>query len=71
MYATLLAWPRGEVTIRSLGTGLRLYEGQVRDVRLLGSREKVQWSHENEGLRVKLPAKAPCESAYCLRIERA
>lgn len=71
LYATLLAWPRGEVTIRSLGTGLRLYEGQVRDVRLLGSREKVQWSHENEGLRVKLPAKAPCESAYCLRIERA
>jgi alpha-L-fucosidase len=71
LYATLLAWSDKPVVIRSLGTGLRLYHGQVKDVRLLGSREKLQWSHETEGLKVRLPAKAPGEHAYVLRIEKA
>jgi alpha-L-fucosidase len=69
LYATVLAWPPdGTVTIRSLGTRLRVYTGEVGDVRLLGNPGSLEWARNEEGLTVKFPAQKPCESAYVLRI---
>ena len=69
LYATLLAWPEsGELVIQSLGANLRLYPGEVGDVRLLGCGEALSWTREAAGLRVKLPSAAPCEHAFVLRI---
>lgn len=68
LYATVLAWPcDGTVTIRSLGTRLRLYPGEIGDVRLLGG-GSLEWSRNEEGLTVKFPEQKPCESAFTLRI---
>jgi alpha-L-fucosidase len=71
LYAICLAWPGKDVLIRSLGASLRLCSGAIGDVKLLGHRGKLDWNQEAEGLRVKLPAKPPCEHAFALRITRA
>jgi alpha-L-fucosidase len=69
LYATILGWPEdGEVTVQSLSINLRLYPGEIADVRLLGAREPVQWSRDNDGLKVKMPQEKPCDNAYVLKI---
>jgi alpha-L-fucosidase len=70
LYATVLAWPEGEATILSLGTNLRLYNGEIGDVQLLGASEPVQWSRDEGGLKVKFPSQKPCDYAYVLKISR-
>jgi len=69
LYAILLAWPeRGEATIQSLASGLRLYTDEIGSVTILGEREPLKWSRTVRGLKVKLPAEKPCDHAYVLRI---
>jgi alpha-L-fucosidase len=70
LYAVVLAWPAsGEVLIRSLASGSALFGREVAGVSLLGSSEVLVWEREEDGLRVKLPAKAPCEHAFVLKVE--
>ncbi len=72
LYATLLGWPEGgEATIRSLGSHLRLYPGEVGKVRLLGCEEPLAWSRDADGLKVRLPAGSAGQPAYALKIEPA
>jgi len=68
LYAILLGWPGEIATVRSLGADLRLCERPVREVRLLGCRHRLEWERRPEGLRVRLPAKPPCDHAYALKI---
>ena len=69
LYATFMGWPEdGVLEIRSLGTGLGLLNAEVEFVELLGSREKLEWSLDETGLRVKLPGERPCQHAYTLKI---
>ena len=67
LYAIGLAWPKnGEAVIRSLA--LTLGSSPVRSVVLLGSDLKLQFDQRPDGLHVQLPAQAPGEYAYALRI---
>ena len=69
LYAIVLGWPQsGEVTIRSLGSNLRLYNRDIEAVHMLGAAEPLAWSRDPDGLRVKLPADRPCDHAFALRI---
>ncbi|MBO3804050.1 MAG: alpha-L-fucosidase [Candidatus Brockarchaeota archaeon] len=70
LYAVALAWPGEELVVQSLSTNLRLYQGEVGSVRLLGSEEPVEWSRGESGLRVKMPTRRPCDHAFALRIDR-
>lgn len=70
LYAILLGWPPSQrVTIRSLGTHLRLLMDEVKSVSLLGCAAELRWTRDAEGLKVELPQKPPCEHAYVLKIE--
>ena len=65
LYAFVLGWPQdGRVVIRSLAA-----PNAVSSVSLLGSSAPVTWKQTPEGLLVDMPAKKPCEYAWCLRIE--
>jgi len=65
LYATVLAWPEGgTVTIRSLAKGSELCRSEIRDVKLLGSKDSIVWERTADGLVVKLPTKKPCEHAF-------
>ena len=68
LYATVLAIPRGEIAIRSLGSHLRLYPGAIGQVELIGSSEPVTWTRDAEALRVSLPDRKPSDHAVVLKI---
>ncbi len=71
LYAIVLGWPEsGEVAIRSLGTSTMLYPDAIGRVELLGAREKVEWSRDANGLRVRLPSRRTTDAAFVLRITR-
>lgn len=71
LYAYLLAVP-GEprVVIKSLAKDSQQTAGQkISEVSLLGHREKLEWSQNDQGLLVKLPEKATSQYAIGLRIK--
>jgi alpha-L-fucosidase len=71
LYAIALAWPGEKMLIRSLGAYMRLLDGPVGKVELLGFRGKLDFAQKPEGLEVTLPAKPPCDHAQVLRITLA
>ena len=70
LYAVALAWPGDELVIQSLSTNLRLYTGEIANVQLLGSAKPIEWSRDEAGLRMKMPAQKPCDYAFALKITK-
>ncbi|MEM3479663.1 MAG: alpha-L-fucosidase C-terminal domain-containing protein [Candidatus Bathyarchaeia archaeon] len=70
LFAILLNWPGGEAEIKSLSTMLTLYPYEIGSVEMLGVEEPLQWTRNEDGLRVKMPERKPCEHAYTLKINR-
>jgi alpha-L-fucosidase len=68
LYAIALAVPEEEMVIQSLSTNLRLYPEGVDNVQLLGSDKPVKWSRSEKGLKIKMPAKKPCNYAVVAKI---
>jgi alpha-L-fucosidase len=65
LYAFAMAWPvDGKLTIHSLASG----KGQVQQVSLLGYDGKIDFKQTADGLEVILPAKAPCQYAFALKV---
>ena len=55
--------------IKSLSTdSVNVAGRKITDVSLLGYGGKLEWSQNAQGLVVKLPAQAPGEHAFALRI---
>ena len=71
LYAYVLAIPREDITIRSLGNASDLANGAVAKVELLGSAARLEWKQQRDRLVVKCPATMPCEHAIALRITLA
>jgi alpha-L-fucosidase len=71
IYAFLLAWPQnGSAQVKSLAANAAgLHGASIASVKLLGSDAKLTWNQDAGGLHVTLPAKAPCDHAYTLKIE--
>ncbi len=63
LYALCLAWPdSGEVVINSLGASAPV------NISLLGSPETLSWSRSEEGLKIDVPERKPCDHAYAFKI---
>jgi alpha-L-fucosidase len=68
LYAILIGkWPGATVAITSLAQG-KAPEGKITSVTMLGNKGKLTFSQDAAGLKVNLPAEAPCEDAYVLKI---
>lgn len=67
LYAIILGWPEGEVTIESLK---RFYPAEIASIKMLGVDGELSWKLTDEGLKVATPANKPCEYAYVLKIEK-
>jgi alpha-L-fucosidase len=63
LYAFVMGWPEREAVIKSLASA-----GKVANVELLGFKGKLQWSQDEAGLKVAMPAEKPCEHAIVLKI---
>ncbi len=73
LYAFFLGWPEdGKLSIASLGTGTAdkpaLLDKKIASLHLLGSKEKIAWSRDSDGLRVTLAATKPCDEVFCLKL---
>jgi alpha-L-fucosidase len=65
LYAIILGnWPGAQAVITSLPEAA----GKIETVTLLGSDGKLEFTQDAAGLKVKLPAAAPCKYAYVLKI---
>jgi alpha-L-fucosidase len=64
LYAIALGWPGSEAVITSLRAGA----GKIAEVSLLGA-GRLEWSQDQAGLHVKMPAQKPCEHAFCFKIQ--
>jgi alpha-L-fucosidase len=67
LYATLMGWPQGQVTLAALAEGGPVAAGQISAVEMLGSREALTWSQSATGLTVQLPQTRPGDHAYVLK----
>ncbi len=68
LYAILVGnWPGEQAVITSLATG-QAPEGKITSVSMLCNSGKLEFTEDNDGLKVKLPAKAPCKYGYALEI---
>lgn len=68
LYAIVLGWPAEDVKIRSLDMTANLLQRTISRVRMLGSEETLQWSHEPDFLAVTLPRERPCDHAVVFEI---
>ena len=66
VYATALKWPEGkDILIKSFAGP----EDKISKVSLLGSKSKLKWKQDSEGLKVSLSDKHPHEKGYVLKVE--
>lgn len=71
LYAIFLSWPGKEAQIRSLGSDMKLYNGKIEKISMLGCREKLEWQATPGGLKVKMPKNKPCNHAFTIKIENS
>jgi alpha-L-fucosidase len=64
LYAIALGWPGAEAVNKSLRTGT----GEIAEISLLGA-GRLEWSQDQAGLHIKMPAQKPCEHAFCFKIQ--
>lgn len=68
LFAFTFAWPaNGKLQIRSLASDARI-KNQIKEIALLGSSEKINWTQDGSGLTLDLPSAKPCDHAYVFKI---
>ena len=69
LYAIALAWPEnGKLTIKSLAAGSALGKRKIKAISLLGSKAKLKWNQDANGLTVDLPSEKPGDYAFAFKI---
>ena len=68
IYATVLGRPRERITLKALAKRINMVEGEILNVDLLGSKEKIEWMHTDDGLEVKIPLQRIEKYPYTIRI---
>ncbi|MCX6929170.1 MAG: alpha-L-fucosidase, partial [Verrucomicrobia bacterium] len=68
VFAICLAWPDKEFMIGAMGKE-RSPNSKIVGVRMLGSKEKIQWRRTDAGLSLSVPREKPCRHAFVYRID--
>ena len=68
LYAIYLGWPGDEITIKSVAE--KLYDSEIKSVKMLGVDEVLPWKMMEEDLKIKTPTRKPCDHAHVFKIER-
>ena len=63
-----MGWPERETVIKSLALHADPSPGKIANVELLGFKGKLQWSQDEAGLKLAMPAEKPCDHAIVLKI---
>ena len=68
LYAIAQSWPGNTAVLPSLATG-KAPEGKVTSVTLLGNPGELQFTQDDQGLKVQMPPQGSLKYAYALKIE--
>ena len=68
LYATLLDWTDGEITIKSLDSAT-VNKNDIQKISLIGSKEKLSWSINADGLTIQKLKKPMYDYAFPIKIE--
>jgi len=66
-----MGWPEKQAVIPTLGQGGKLQVGKIHAVELLGHKERLQFTQDENALTVQLPASKPSDHAITLKIAGA
>ncbi len=69
IYAITLGLPDEAIEIESFGKDSPLLDSSIRNVRLLGSNEKLDWTQAGEALTIQTPTKYPTQHAAVFVVE--
>ena len=69
LYAFVLTPPTEDIVIKTLATG-GILKGEIADITLMGSDEKLNWNRSADGLTIDLPKKLPGKIVNGFRITR-
>ncbi len=64
IYAIFLGWPAWHAQIAALGFQSKFNPGKIRDVSLLGSDAKIDWTQKDDALHLHLPFGLPVANSY-------
>ena len=68
LYAFIMGWPQKLVLIKALANTSPLSPLKISNVELLGYKDKVIWTQDEQGLTVVMPEQKPCDHAITLKI---
>jgi len=68
LYAFVMGWPDKLTLIRPLATSSALLPPKINNVELLGYKDKLTWTQDEQGLTVVMPEQRPCDYAITLKI---
>jgi hypothetical protein len=63
-----MGWPEKLALIKPLATSSPLSPPKIRNVELLGYKDKVIWTQDEQGLTVVMPKQKICDYAITLKI---
>ena len=68
LYAVLLGWPEKQAVIKSLPSSEKLWFGEIGKVELLGAKQPLKFSRNDQGLTVEMPPEKTGDHAFVLKI---
>jgi alpha-L-fucosidase len=71
LYVFVMGWPDGPLTIPTLAKDGPSQVGAISTVELLGSRAKISFTHDQQGLTLRPPTARPCEHAVVFKVTGA
>jgi alpha-L-fucosidase len=71
LYAFLMATPKNDIRLTSLGKNMKLADKEIISVSLLGSKEKLKWKQVDDALVITCPARLPSWKVHGFRINFA
>jgi alpha-L-fucosidase len=63
-----MGWPGKEAAIPALAVGGKNSVPRIRNIELMGHKEKLKWTQDEGNLRVELPEEKPSDHAVTLKI---
>jgi alpha-L-fucosidase len=71
LYAFMMGWPQKQAAISVLGNRTETDPGKIQNVELLGHGGKLNWTREDDALKIELPGAKPCDHAVVFKITLA
>lgn len=68
LYVFVMGWPQGQAVVRPLAAKGTHAPGKISQVKLLGFPGELKWQHDEDALRIALPATQPCDYAVVFKL---